>query len=110
MEATDLAIEYHSDTSEFTDELKAKVADRLVKLTKQRREVTGASVGVHTDSGDTHPKEYRARIVLYQSPSSVAVNQKAGTVSGALAEALDSLERQVRKARDRRRSSRRRPS
>lgn len=110
MEATDLAIEYHSDTPEFTETLKAKVADRLLKLTKRRREVTGASVAIHTDSGNTLPHEYRARIVLYQRPSSVAVTQKSDTVSGALAEALDTLERQIREQRDRRRASRRRAS
>jgi ribosomal subunit interface protein len=93
-------IEFHSDTPELTDDLKEKTERRLAKLTKRRKDVTGASISVQTASGDTHPRSYRARVVLYLRPDNVAAVRKEETVSQALGDALDAVERQVREQRD----------
>lgn len=93
-------IEYHSDTPELTDDLKEKTERRLAKLTKRRKDVTGASIGVQTASGDTHPRAYRVRVVLYLRPDNVAAVRKEETVAQALSDALDAIERQVREQRD----------
>lgn len=100
METAAFPIEYHSDTPELNDTLKAKVEKRLGKLTHRNRDTTGASIAVHTSSGDTMPREYRVRVVLYQRPENVAVVEKGDNVSATLLKALDVAERQVRERRE----------
>lgn len=103
-----LEIEYHSDTPEFDDELKAKVEKRLAKLTKRNRDITGVSLAVHTASGDTQPKDYRVRMVVYRKPDNVAATGSSSTVAQAVADALGAVERQVRELREQQRSRHRR--
>ncbi|NBC16525.1 MAG: 30S ribosomal protein S30 [Bacteroidetes bacterium] len=102
-------IEYHSDTPELTDDLKDKTEQRLAKLTKRHKDVTGASIGIQTASGDTHPRAYRARVVLYLRPDNVASIRKEESVAQALGDALDAVERQVREQRDKLRETWKRP-
>lgn len=108
MEAQTLSIEYHSDTAELTDALKAKTEERLAKLTKRRRDITGAIVTVNTASGDTQPREYRVHVTIHQRPENASAVEKGETVAGALSGALDAAERQVRERRARRRDAARR--
>jgi ribosomal subunit interface protein len=107
MEAIDFAIEYHSETHEFTDSLKAKVEQRLGKLARQHRDITGASLAIHRVSGANRHHQFRVRLVLYHKPDNIAATHKADAVANALMEALNAIERQVRERRDRRRESHR---
>ena len=93
-------VEYHSDTPELTDHLKEKTEKRLAKLTKRHKDVTGASVAVHTASGDSLPRTFRVRVVLYHRPDNIAAVRKEETVAQALSDALDAVERQVREQRE----------
>lgn len=103
MDTTTLPIEYHSDTPAFTDALKARLEKHLRKLMRGNRDITSASVGVQTDSGDTRPRAYRIRIVLYKKPANIAVVEQGETVAGTLTEAVETLKRLVREQRDRQR-------
>ena len=103
MEATGFTIEYHTETIEFTNGLKAKLEKRLEKLAGRHRDITGASMAVHSISGANRHPEYKVRLVLYRRPDNIAAVRKADTVSNAVLEALDAIERQVREQRERQR-------
>ena len=96
-------IEYHTDTPDFNDVLRKKVEKRFEKLTKRNRDITGASVAVKTVNGTSGPPEYQVRVVAYQKPDNTAVNEKGAAVGPTVLSAMESLERQVREDRDRRR-------
>ena len=103
MEATGFTIEYHTETVDFTNGLKAKLEKRLEKLAGRHRDITGASLAVQNISGDNRHHEFKVRLVLYHKPDNIAAVRKADTVSNAVLEALDAIERQVRTQRDRQR-------
>ena len=96
-----IPIEYHSETADFTDAQKAKVERRLQKLSGGHRAIAGAFVGVHVVSGANRHQEYRARVVLYRRPSNIAASSTADTVSLAVQDALDAVERMTREQRER---------
>ena len=101
MEAAALSVEYHTDTPELTDALKAKAEARLQKLVKRHRDVTGASLAVKTLNGKTAAHhQYRVRLVVYQRPENVAATREDASVSHALHAVLDAVERQVRQRRE----------
>ena len=110
MEATAFSVEYHTDTPELTDALKAKLEMRLQKLLKRHHDVTGASLAVKTLTGKngTAHHRYRVRLVVYQRPENVAAAREDDHVSSALQEVIDAVERQVRERRERQRSRSRR--
>ena len=103
MEATGFTIEYHTETYELTDSLRAKVEQRLEKLARGHRDMTGASLAVQMVSGTNRHHEYKVRLVLYHKPDNIVAIREADTVSNALLEALDAVERQVRERRERQR-------
>ena len=103
MEATGFTIEYHTESIEFTNGLKAKLEKRLEKLAGRHRDITGASLAVHNVSGNNRHHEFKVRLVLYHRPDNIAAVRKANTVSNAVLEALDAVERQVREHRERQR-------
>ena len=101
---TPFTVEYHSETSELTDALKEKVEQRLQKLAKRHHDITGASLSVDMPSHDTAQYTiYRVRLVVYQRPENVAAVREEDSVTTALKEVLDAVERQVRERRDRQR-------
>ena len=103
METTGITVEYHDETVELTDALKAKVEQRLEKLARRHRDITGASMAVHTVSGSHRHQEYKVRLVLYHKPDNIAAIREADSVANALLETLDAVERQVREHRERQR-------
>ena len=103
MEATGFTVEYHTETNELTNGLRAKVEQRLEKLARRRHDITGASLAVQTISGANRRHEYKVRLVLYHKPDNIVAVRKADTVANALLETLDAVERQVRQRRERQR-------
>ena len=98
---TDIVVEYHAETVEFTDAVKAKVDTRLRKLARGHRDISGASVAINIVSGANRHQEYRARVVLYRRPSNVVAIRKDAMVSNAVLDAVEAIERQVRDQRER---------
>ena len=108
METALFEIEYASDTPELTDALKAKVEKRLKKLSNGHKDLTGASLAVDTPSGANQRIEYRVRLVVYRRPDNVAAVRTDDSLSRALGNVLDAVERQVREQRERQRARHRR--
>ena len=106
METNTLAIEYNSNTPEFTDDIRTKVEKRLHKLARGKRGIDRAVVAVQT--GDTSPREYRVRIAVYDHTNSATVTEKGMSLSTTLSQSLDAVERQFRETRDKKRDLRRR--
>ena len=100
---TEIGIEYHAETEEFTETLRSKVERRLHRLAGGHRDISGASIAVSPISGANRHAEYRARIVVYHKLGNVAAVRVADTVSHPVLEAMDAVERQVREQRDRNR-------
>lgn len=99
METPEIAFEYYSENHELTDALKAKVEQRIQKLAKKHRDITGVSVAVQQVEHSHTPHAYRARVVIYHRPENVVATEVAPTVQEALLGALNSVERQVREQR-----------
>lgn len=108
METTAFDLEYTTDTRDLTDDLLAKVQKRLEKLSNGHKDITGASLAVDTPSGDSAPRMHRVRLVLYHRPENIAAVRKDASVSIALHDVLDAVERQVRQQRARLRGRNRR--
>ncbi len=104
---TDIGIEFHTETEEFTDLLRNKVENRLQRLAGGHRGISGASVAVNPVGGTNRHTEYRVRIVIYHKLGNVAAVRVADTVSHPVLEALDAVERQVREQRERSRKKNR---
>ncbi|CAM3270746.1 ribosome hibernation-promoting factor, HPF/YfiA family [Rhodothermus bifroesti] len=99
METPNIAFEYYSENHELTDALKAKVEQRIYKLAKKNRDITGVSVAVQQAERSQTPHAYRVRVVVYHRPENIAAVEVAPSVQEALLSALDSIERQVREHR-----------
>ena len=97
----DLSIEYHTESVDFSKGLRVKVESRLQKLAGGHRDIAGASVAVQIVNGAARHSEYKARLVLYHKPANIAAIRKADTVSNAVLESVDAVERQVRQQRER---------
>ena len=108
MDQPTFAVEFQSDTTEFTNEIREKVERRLAKLDRGRGQVTGATVFVQTEGSEPGPKEYRARVVVNERSGTTTATGANGSVSAAVMKALESAERQVRDGRARHRSRTRR--
>ncbi|HET6566656.1 MAG TPA: HPF/RaiA family ribosome-associated protein [Rhodothermales bacterium] len=108
MQTTRFDVAYHSETPEFTDQLKDKVEKCLGKLAHGAKDIKGASVAICGDGGDSDPSLYRVRITLQQRAGQAMVVEKGGNVATTLNRALNTLERQVREKREKRRSIQRR--
>ncbi len=102
-----MTIEFHDETGELTERLRDKVEHRLRRLARGHRDLTGVSVAVSLESGATRHHEYRVRFVVYHKLGNVAAAREAADVSGAMLEALDAVERQVRVQRERTREKNR---
>ena len=106
-EPVKVTIEFHDETTELTDRLRTKVEGRVHRLARGHRDMTGVSVAASLVSGATRQPEYRVRVVIYHKLGNVAAACEANEVSGALREALDAVERQVRVHRERTREKNR---
>lgn len=94
-------IEYHSTSPQLTDDLKAKVEQRLQKLAKGYHDITGAAVSLEKPDNDKTAHTFRARVVLYHRPNNLAAIEKHTAASKAVLGALDAVARQLRDERAR---------
>ncbi len=108
MEKPTFAIDFQSDTAEFTDDLKEKVERRLAKLGRGRGDVLDATVTIQTEKLDPAPREYRARIIVNERSGTTTALGANGSVTTAVMKAVESAERQIREGRARHRSRTRR--
>lgn len=103
MDTTDFDVEFYNKVSNINDDALSKEAvNRLNALTKGHKDLTGASVALEELSHGETAYLYQARVVIYKRPENLAAVEKQATLEGALKGALDALEFQVRKDREKR--------
>jgi ribosome-associated translation inhibitor RaiA len=91
--------EFHTDGVGDPDRLRDEAEPRLRELAEGHRDMTGASVSVR-EAARAETSVFEARVVAYMKPKNVAGTEKAASPIGALKGALEAVERQVRKRRD----------
>lgn len=103
---TELDFEFYSEdlpTPDLEQELRAAAWERVQVLAVDHDDMIGAAAAIERVEHRETPHVYKARVVAYIKPNNIAVNEKAETPMAALQQALDTLERQVRKHREKRR-------
>ncbi len=102
---TELDFEFYSDelpTPDLEQELWAEAWERVQALAEGHDDMIGASAAVERVEHRETPHLYQARLVAFIKPDNIVVKEKAETPMAALQGALDGLERQVRKHREKR--------
>ncbi len=100
---TELDFEFHSDdlpTPDLEDDLWEESWERVQALAEGHDDLIGASAAVERVEHSDTPHVYQARIVAYIRPDNIVVKKKAESPMAALQQALDRLERQIRKKRE----------
>jgi ribosome-associated translation inhibitor RaiA len=100
MDNPNFDFEFYSEVQNLPDDLRVKVQDRLEKLAGGKRDMIGASVAIERIAHGETPHFYQARIVAYIKPDNIVALEKGDNIDVALKGALDALERQVRKRRE----------
>ena len=100
MSRLDFHIEFHSERTNLSDTLKNKAETRLRGLAADRNDLIGASIAVEELAQEETPHIYQARVVAYIRPENIVAVEKADVLDAALKKALEAVERQVRRRRE----------
>ena len=100
MSRLDFHIEFHDERTKMSGTLKDQAETRLRALAADRNDLIGASIGVEELAQDETPHIYRARVVAYIRPENIVAVEKADALDVALKRALEVVERQVRRRRE----------
>jgi ribosome-associated translation inhibitor RaiA len=96
----DFHFEFYSEVENIPEELKTEAGQRLSAMSEERNDLVGASVAIEDIAGDVDSYLYQARIVAYIKPENITVVEKADSPEAALKEALATIEKRVRKERE----------
>ena len=99
----DFTLELNSEGLSQTEEgrLFAEADSRLRSIAKGHSDITGAAVSMKQPAHKQGPPVFEATVVVYVRPSNIAATEKANNPVMALKGALDGVERQIRKKRER---------
>lgn len=100
MGSSDFYIDYNIEVPEAGDEFKRETEQRLRELAGTHTDMVGAAVALEKTVDTQSYDVYRVRIVVYMRPQDVAVSKEEADPMVALREALDTLESQIRTARE----------
>lgn len=92
--------EVQSLGDDLEDRMRTVAEERLQKLQRGHNDVIGAAVSVEQPANSSSDFIYESRVVVYARPENVAANAKMGDPMGALKNAIDGVERQIRERRD----------
>ena len=92
--------QFSNEVKEQKDALWQEAETRLSKLGLSRKGVIGATVNIEKEVKAQTPHLFRVNIVLHHRKSNVVSQKKAKDPMTALKSALDALERQLRKRRE----------
>jgi ribosome-associated translation inhibitor RaiA len=103
MDELDFTIEFNSDLQDDAAEASLmSIADsQLRELASGHDDITGAAVNIRKPAKRETAPIHKATVVVYARPENIAATEKDNTPTGALQGALDAVERQVRKKRER---------
>jgi ribosome-associated translation inhibitor RaiA len=97
-EFVEFPIEYQTEAHGLGDGLRAEAEQRLLDLTTNQTDMTGASIAVDVAADKATPI-YRARIVIKMRGPDVVASKEDESAENALRGALEAVERQVREQR-----------
>lgn len=99
----DFTLELNSEglTQEAEGTLFVEADNRLRSLAEGHTDMVGAAVTMKEPAHKEGPPIYEATVVTYVRPSNIAATEKADNPMTALKGALDGVERQIRKKRER---------
>jgi ribosomal subunit interface protein len=100
----DFPIEFTSDldSKEAEYHLYERIEQKFEEFSKGHRDITSASVIIEKPAqGRETTPIYEAKITVFMRPDNIAAVKTHETSEGALRAALDAIERQIRKKRDR---------
>ena len=100
MGSSDFYIDYNIEVSDVGDEFKRETEQRLRELAGSHTDMVGAAVALEKTVDTQSYDVYRVRIVVYMRPQDVAVSKEEADPIVALREVLDTLESQIRTARE----------
>ncbi len=100
MGSSDFYIDYNIEVSDVGDEFKRETEQRLRELAGSHKDMVGAAVALEKTVDTQSYDVYRVRIVAYMRPQDVAVSKEEADPMVALRETLDTLESQIRTARE----------
>ncbi|PIQ61721.1 MAG: hypothetical protein COV99_08545 [Bacteroidetes bacterium CG12_big_fil_rev_8_21_14_0_65_60_17] len=92
-------LEIHLDHLEISRLTEEKIHNRLEKMEDGHHDITGAYLSVKQMSGKPTVHVYEATFVLYHKPENITASEKSEDIPEAIAGAVASVERQLRKAR-----------
>ena len=98
----DFTIEFKSDLTDkaFEGALMGQAESHLRSLAEEQDDLTGAAVAIREQAAGETPI-YEATVVAYVRPENIAGKEKDESPEAALQGALDAVERQIRKKRER---------
>ena len=102
MNELDFTIEFNSDLEDksFDQQLMEQAETRLRDLAKGHEDIIGAAVTMRRPAKTETTFLHEATVVAYVRPENVVGKEKHENAVGALKGALDAVERQVRKKRE----------
>jgi ribosome-associated translation inhibitor RaiA len=103
MDTTDFDFEFYSEVENLNERFRTETERKLRTLAEGHSDMIGASVALEEDSNAETPHAYEARVIAFVRPENVVTTEKGETIEEALWGAVNALERQVRKERERRR-------
>lgn len=95
--------QFSNEAKEQEEALWQEAETRLSKLGVDRKEVIGASVNIKKDIKAQTPYLFRVNIILQLRPKNIVAEKKNKNAMMALKEALEVVERQYRKTREKKR-------
>ena len=100
MGSSDFYIDYNIEVPEAGDAFKRETQQRLQELARGHADMVGAAVSLEKVADTTTYDVHRVRIVVYMRPKDTVVAKQDADAMVALRDALDTLEKQIREARD----------
>ena len=100
MGSSDFYIDYNIEVSGVSDGFKRETEQRLRELAATHSDMIGAAVSLEKVSDTQTYDVHRVRIVVYKRPQDIVVTKQDPDPMVTMRDALDTLEEQVRKSRD----------
>ena len=100
MGSSDFYIDFNVEVSDVGDEFQRETEVRLRDLTSAHSDMVGAAVSLEKVADTQTYDVYRVRIIVYKRPQDIVVTKQDADPMLALREALDTLEEQIREARE----------
>jgi ribosomal subunit interface protein len=99
--AEEFRLEMKNETDVEDYDLYVEAENHIRALARGHTDIIGAAVNLtHPSAGNQQPYIYEATVVLYARPENIAATEKQANATEALKGALDAVERQIRKKRD----------